>query len=516
MTSPWLALTAVLVIAALLRLPLLDRVPNGFFLDEASRGYDALSLIRTGADQYGVRWPLFAEGLDDYTPTLFTLLVIPSVATLGLNETAVRLPAPLVGIATVVTTFLAGRVLLGSAAGLVGAALVAISPWHILPSRTGAEWVLLPLFTTLGVWLLLRGRTHGPSLLLAGLTLGIGLYSYAFARLLIPLLVVGFVALSWRELVRHWRWALAAAVLLLILAAPLFQFGFTSAGQARLQAVIPLDRYKGLALVPYAIGNFVSYFGPAFLIWGREPTDHHRLDGFGPILPLMVPLVAFGLLVAIRRPARSWLFVLWWIVAAPASAALHRESPSSALLLGAIPAWQLLAGFGAVGLVQWAAGWRRQLGTVVGVLLVVGIVGTGVAVGRELYVEYPVYAAEDWLYGSREAIAYLEARRGQYDDVLVSDRLPTPHILLLFYGPVDPSRYQHDPIHVRQPAVRSQGQIGPYQFGRIAELLRQPGRHLVWIGAGEDRSALGDSTPLLIVRLPDGRPTQLVYEVERP
>ena len=157
----------------------------------------------TGADQYGVRWPLFAEGLDDYTPTLYTLLVVPSVAALGLTEVAVRLPAALAGIADgrARPTCAAGRCS-GGAAGLVAAALVAISPWHILPSRTGAEWVLLPLFMTTGVWLLARGRTHGPSLLLAGMTLGVGLYSYAFARLLVPLLVVGFAALWWRELRR--------------------------------------------------------------------------------------------------------------------------------------------------------------------------------------------------------------------------------------------------------------------------------------------------------------------------
>ena len=40
--------------AALFRLPMLGEVPNGLFLDEASRGYDAYALLVTGADQYGV------------------------------------------------------------------------------------------------------------------------------------------------------------------------------------------------------------------------------------------------------------------------------------------------------------------------------------------------------------------------------------------------------------------------------------------------------------------------------
>ena len=504
----------ILLVAALMRLPMLGTVPNGLFLDEASRGYDAYALLLTGADQYGVRWPLFAEGIDDYTPVLYTMLVIPSVALLGLTEVAVRLPAALAGILTVVTTFLCGRALLGTLAALVAAALVAISPWHILPSRTGAEWVLLPLFMTTGIWLLARGRRHGPSLLLAGLTLGVALYSYAFARLLVPLLVLGFAALWWRELTPRWRWAVAGLAALILLAVPIFWFGLTPAGQARLQTVVPLDRYRGLALIPYTVRNFVSYFSPRFLVWDDEATLHHRMAGFGPILPVMLPLIAAGLAVIACRPSRPGLFILWWIVAAPASAALHRESPSSALLLGAIPAWHLLSGLGAAELWQWAAARRRTVAMAgAGLLLVVGV-ATAALAARALYVEYPSDAAEDWLYGARETIEYLEAHRSGYDDVLVSDRLSTPHLLVLFFAPVDPLAYQQAPIHVSQPAVRSRGAIGQYRFGRTEDLLRTPGRHLVWISASESRAPFGARTPLLTVRLPNGRNTHLVYEVE--
>jgi 4-amino-4-deoxy-L-arabinose transferase-like glycosyltransferase len=511
-----LAMGTILVVAAMLRLPMLGSVPNGLFLDEASRGYDAYALVLTGADQYGVRWPLFAEGIDDYTPTLYTMLVVPSVAALGLTETAVRLPAALAGLLTVYVAYLCGTRLFGKVAGLIGAALVAISPWHILPSRTGAEWVLLPLFLAAGVWLLLRGRTHGPSLLLAGATLGVGLYSYAFARLLIPLLVAGFVAIFWRDLAARWRWGVAGLLLLCLLAVPLVAFSLTAAGQARLQTVVPLDRYHGLALIPYALANFASYFGPGFLIWGDEPTHHHRLAGFGPVLWVMVPLLLAAFTSFARMPNRTALFCLWWIVAAPASASLHRESPSSALLLGAIPAWQVLAGYGFDRLIAWSRGWRPKLS----VAILVGIVGataiTAALVARALFAEYPSYAADDWLYGSREVIDYLEAHRSSYTDVVVSDRLATPHILVLFYARVDPTTYQAAPLHVRQPAVRSRGEVGQYHFGDTTALIERPGRHLVWVPPGEARRVAGSRTPLVTVNLPDGRPAHVVFEVETP
>ncbi|MGE3272285.1 MAG: glycosyltransferase family 39 protein [Chloroflexota bacterium] len=531
--ATWAMLGSILVLAALLRVPSLDRVPNGLFLDEASRGYDAYALLRTGADQYGVPWPLFAEGLDDYTPILYTLLVLPSVAAFGLTEFAVRLPAALAGVATVLTVFLCGRALFqdagtsttgasatknGTLVGLIGAALVAISPWHILPSRTGAEWVLLPLFMTTGIWLLARGCRSGhsgPNLLLAGLVLGVGLYSYAFARLLVPLLVAGCVALWWRNLLANWRWAAAGALLLALLAVPILQFGLTPAGQARFQTVVPLAKHPGLSLVPYYQGNLASYFDPSFLIWGSEPTHHHRLAGFGPLLWLMVPLVVAGLVSQVRRPARGGLFCLWWIVAAPASAALHRESPSSVLLLGGVGSWHLLAGLGVASLVAWMRTASRPIQLALAGVTLLGYSLTAGTVAQALFRAYPAYSAADWLYGSREAIKYLEAHRDQYDGVLVSDRLATPHILVLFYTGMDPASYQHAPIHVEQPDVRSRGTAGPYQFGRTSRLLEQSGRFLVWLPASDARDAFRNQEPLLTIRLPDGQPTQYVYETDR-
>jgi 4-amino-4-deoxy-L-arabinose transferase-like glycosyltransferase len=509
------ALGGILLIAALLRFPLLDRVPNGLFLDEASRGYDAFALVRTGADQYGSPWPIFSEGLDDYTPALFTYLVVPSVAALGLTEAAVRLPSALAGTATVGFTYLAARAYFSPLVGLVGAAILAISPWHILPSRTGAEWVLLPAFTTLGSWLLRRGLDRPTLLPIAGLVLGLGLYSYAFARLFIPLLVAGFAVCFWPTLRRHARWSLLGASIVAALAIPLAMFSLSAAGQARLAAVVPVNRLDLSALLPYVASNYLSYFDPAFLIWGSEPTHHHRLAGFGPVLLFMVPLCLLGIAEIVRRHGPADLFWLWWLVAAPAASALHRESPSSALLLGAIPSWQVVAALGWSAIAGWdraPTGLRRGLMAAI----VVAGVATAALAARALYLDYPSDAARDWEFGAREAVEFLEARRSAYDRVLVSDRLDTPHILVLFHASFDPRTYQAAPIHVRQPNVRSRGAIGQYQFGRVEDLLTTPGRHLVWVGGQERIATLERNAPALVVRFPDGVPAHRIFEVTVP
>ena len=86
---------------------------------------------------------------------------------------------------------------------------------------------------------------------------------------------------------------------------------------------------------------------------------------------------------------------------------------------------------------------------------------------------------------------------------------------MLFFARFDPATYQRAPIHVRQPAVRSRGEIGAYRFGRTPSCWSGPGA--TWSGFRPDEGAalFGDRPPLFTVALPDGSPAQLVYEVER-
>ncbi|MFN8522489.1 MAG: glycosyltransferase family 39 protein [Chloroflexota bacterium] len=500
-------------VAAAFRLPLLDGIPGGLFIDEASRGYDAYALLRTGADQYGVRWPIFPEGLDDYTPALYTLLVIPAVATLGLTELAVRLPAALAGTITVALCTVLAHRWFGSTAGLVSGLLLAISPWHILPSRTGTEWVLLPALVTAGVLLLDLARTRPPLLLAAGAAMATALYSYAFARLLVPLLLAGWVVAEWRTVRRSPVFGLSGLGIVLAAAGPLVAFSATEAGQARARTVIPIERLGIPGLVPYALANLFSYFDPRFLLLGTEPTFHHHVAGQGPVLPIVFALALVGLVWATRSRSVAAGFTIFWLAAAPLASALHRESPSSALLLGAIPSWHLLGGAGGAALLAWTRGWCR---TAVAVAIVGGLLLSGASSARELFFRYPVYSAPDWMHGARAAVANAESRRASYDGVLVSDRLAGVHLLVLFYTRADPSTYQANPIHVRQPNVRSRGGFGGYTFGRLEDLLGRPGRFLVWATA-EDLPRITNRVRVLDeIHYPDGTLAHAIAETSQP
>ena len=61
-----LLLLLVIFTSFFLRLVNLENIPNGFTPDEASFGYDAYSIIKTGRDQWGESFPLTLKSFGDY------------------------------------------------------------------------------------------------------------------------------------------------------------------------------------------------------------------------------------------------------------------------------------------------------------------------------------------------------------------------------------------------------------------------------------------------------------------
>src|SRR3990167_10946569 len=103
----WL-LAGILALAFVLRVVGLSSFPPGFTPDEASFGYDAYSILKTGKDQWGKPFPLVLESFGDFKSPLYAYLTIPSVGIFGLNKFVVRLPNAILGTMAVVAIWLLG------------------------------------------------------------------------------------------------------------------------------------------------------------------------------------------------------------------------------------------------------------------------------------------------------------------------------------------------------------------------------------------------------------------------
>ena len=72
-----------IVIGAIFRLYALDTVPPAPSLDEASIGWNAYSILKTGRDEYGTFLPWVLRAYDDWRPGLYLYTVIPFLFIFG-------------------------------------------------------------------------------------------------------------------------------------------------------------------------------------------------------------------------------------------------------------------------------------------------------------------------------------------------------------------------------------------------------------------------------------------------
>ncbi|MCP4589191.1 MAG: hypothetical protein GY842_00465 [bacterium] len=527
-----LPVIAILVLAAAIRLVGLGGVPPALLPDEASNAYDAYCLLETGQDRWGQTFPLLLEafGRGDHRPALYAYLVVPWVALLGPEhlDIAVRVPAALGGVLTVLGLFLlVGRVADWPTA-LWAALLLTLCPWHIRISRFGHESALTPLFPVVILLLLshakwpLRGsakltreelRLRWAGMVACGLMAGLSAHAYASLRLFIPLmLLVG--GLIYRDAVRAVlrsrvsRRALAAGlVAFAAVVAPMAWQAWTHwaefSGRAEHVSLFHQGGSVGEGLWK-AAGQYAAHFSPTWLLVRGDASPLSRTPGVGQLNWYMLPLGLMGLGVLWRqRGDRVSLMVLAWLVLHPAASALCTDGPHTARAACGIAAFAWVGGLGARAVAgSWrGVAWRERL---IGLVLLAAIVVNGGWALRR-YAVYARHPAWTPLFQTdlRAAVDYLRGRWEDYDRIFVSDHTSAehrwgnehPYILVLTYLPVAPADFHAWEKEVAY-LLPEQGfhyvkRAGPFTFSTRPDALAEqfemrPGERVIVVGRPGD------------------------------
>lgn len=310
------ALLAIILVAAALRLPTLG--VQSLWFDEAAtwgqvNGSFAELIYRTSADNY---------------PPLYNILAWLAVQVLGDAEWVLRLPAALIAIANVPLLYLLGRKIAGPSAGLLAAALLALSAYHVWYSQEARMYSLLAFAATAYAWAVFRllERRGSWATLLLSVTGAILVYSHPYG------------ALTWAGIG-------LGAVLVLV----------SRRDWAGLGRLVGAGFATALIFLPWAI----ILLGRARVIettgfWIEMPTawsafeDLYELSGHLIILVLVaVPLlfVRRGRLVPLHLGFAPVFLASW--VAVPvllgfAASLLFEPIFHPRYLLGTLPAWILL------------------------------------------------------------------------------------------------------------------------------------------------------------------------------
>jgi 4-amino-4-deoxy-L-arabinose transferase-like glycosyltransferase len=144
-------LIVTVCISLLLSLYKLNEVPPCLNSDEIAYGYNAYSIMTTGADEHGNFLPLRLRSFEDYKLPLYTYILIPFIKVFGVNDFAVRAPNILLAALFPLLFYAILKKIFDARVGVVGAFLVSISPWIYLLSRQAHEGVLCAFLILLGI-----------------------------------------------------------------------------------------------------------------------------------------------------------------------------------------------------------------------------------------------------------------------------------------------------------------------------------------------------------------------------
>jgi len=147
-------LITILVFSFILFTFKLSTIPSSVYVDEATVGYNALSILKTGSDEFGQKHPIYFRFFGAYTPGLFVYFILPFIKILGMSALSIRLLSAISG--TISVLFFYKTLKLLSKNALVGTLFYTILPWTVFNSRLGYEVMFASTLFNIGCFYLLK------------------------------------------------------------------------------------------------------------------------------------------------------------------------------------------------------------------------------------------------------------------------------------------------------------------------------------------------------------------------
>jgi hypothetical protein len=225
--------------------------------------------------------------------------------------------------------------------------------------------------------------------------------------------------------------------------------------------------------------QYLAYFSPAFWFIRGDQNPMHLPPGQGLVPWAIAPLVIAGLFwlaySAVKNPSsalrRVSLLLLIMLVLYPVPGAFTIPNPHVLRAVHVLPLVALLTGIGTGVVIEYLVNTPRMrsgLRNALAASLLVVLLACAVEVaGRyeSYFTGYSGEVAEEFHYGMPDALAYVEAIEGDYDEVWIRHQ-NSAYIYLLFYRRWDPSDVHRGLVVRRNPpdwnVVES---IGRYRFG---------------------------------------------------
>jgi len=469
-TSSKFILVIIIVLSFFLRTYKISDNPPSLNWDEVSHGYNAYSILKTGKDEWGIKFPLIFRAYGDYKLPLYIYLTAVSELLFGLNSFSIRLVSALSGVGLVILGYLITKKLTkNSAFSLIAAFLTSVSPWGLFLSRVAVEANLGAFLFALGLYLLIWWLTEHRQreLALAALFWGLSLHAYNSARVLVPVFMVLTTMFVIKE--KKGKQLLMFFLILLIFWLPIVGQFFNRSGTVRFEWVSLIDQGKISQIIQkretstlpktitravynrptffvfYALRNYFVNLSPKYLFFRGGSHYQFSLPNHELLYLVAAPFLLLGLIKILIKGNKEERLIGLWFFASFIPSAITKDAPHVLRSILVLPSPMILTALGLQLTVNFLKG-RSKFG---GKLLIfVLTLAVFVSFGRwwnDYSNIYPKAYSWSWQYGYKEVVSYIKSVYEKYDKIFFTKRYGEPHEFILFYFPWDPGKYQEDP-----------------------------------------------------------------------
>jgi len=464
----------IFTFAIFLRFYNLNNYPVGFHQDEASLGYNGYSLMLTGKDDNGNKFPLYVDMFGDNRPSGYHYLTIIPIKIFGLNEFATRFPGALFSSITVFAMFFFANVLFkNKIIGLLSALLIAFSPWHIVLSRASDEAVVALFFILLGFALLIRGLQENKKnfIIWGAIFASISYFFYHTPRVFVPLAFLVFTAYLFPFWKKEAKFIRVKMLLVFIFLSSLvfclvffvrggtgrysqvnifnnFETNFFLRQEIQEDAIAHSPKYvsrlahnKFTNDLSVFLDNYFDYFSGDFLFSKGGLPIWYNTPRMGLVYLIEFPFILYGLYWLLKSSNKMHKLPILWLVIAPVVAAITMDDiPNINRSIIMIPAVELIAAVGFYRLVEFFNKKKILFTAISGILFF----GNIFYFGNQYFINAKVHKPWYRNNGFSEMMRAVNENYNKYDAIVISKFQGGIYPLVLFYSKYNPKTYQEE------------------------------------------------------------------------
>src|SRR5258708_29193762 len=475
----WIILTLSVCVSLFFAVYKINVAPPGFNADEAAFSYNAYSILKTGADEYGTFLPVRLKSFGDYKMSLYFYLSVPFIAMFGLNEIGARaLNMFLAAIFPFAIYFFTKELFKNKIIGVTSAILISVCLGKGIIERQAHEALLAAFLITLGSYFILKfidtqkyryGIAFVVSLFLA-------LFSYQSSRLFALFFFIFVISYFFFKKVK----TKARIVVLIFFIISLFTFAVTDiiykptrvanlfiTNTAGFGMKIMQLRSEGGNRVFYnpltvgvrdALYQYSLYFSPQFLVENGDSNVRFGFEDMSPITPLEYFFIFIGFYYLFKNKERWRYYILSLFFISPITAALTWADLSftrSFFIL--IPTLVIVS----YGFYNFLIAFRKKRIFNYLLIALLCIEALFLFYSWDFYLNHyskRALPAQSWQAGYQELGYYVKANYKKFDTFYITQKNGEPYIFLLFYLNYPPQEYQ------KQATLSAPDQFG---FGQV-------------------------------------------------